>query len=335
MPRARRVGRRPIPTKIVCHTVLVLHATLWGIVQGAPPSFQVECDVGRLKFSLADTPLATYVYRDDGLSRPYWAHVCARDGRPVTRRHPPDPAVDDTDHGTPGEYFHPGIWLAFSDRDGADDWRLKVPVTHGGFVDPPQVAPEEVTFTVRNRYAGQGADARGACVEQCRYTLRAHTQGWFLVSDSLFAAERAVVFGDAEEMGWGVRVATPLAVRHGGRLVDALGRKNEAEIWGRASDWCDASGVVDGGRLGVLVLPDPANFRPCRFHARDYGLCAANPFGQRVFGATETSGVMVAPGRPLRLRCGFFIYSEARGGPVEPAEIHAEFCRQLTGLARP
>ena len=64
-------------------------------------------------------PAATYVYRDETITRPYFAHVHAPGGMPLTRNHPPIAGTDPTDHAA----LHPGLWLAFGDLSGADDWR--------------------------------------------------------------------------------------------------------------------------------------------------------------------------------------------------------------------
>src|SRR4051812_26955330 len=99
------------------------------------PAFGFEHEPGRLRITCDDNPLATYVYKDDQLSRPYFAQVYAPGKIQVTRHHPPVRGKDDLDHGVPGQYFHPGIWLAFSDVNGNDYWRLKARVDHVSFVE--------------------------------------------------------------------------------------------------------------------------------------------------------------------------------------------------------
>src|SRR5262249_44671572 len=59
-------------------------------------------------------PFATYVYKDDRIPRPYFAHVYAPNGVQVTRNHPPVEGKDFTDHPD----FHLGLWLAFGDLGG-------------------------------------------------------------------------------------------------------------------------------------------------------------------------------------------------------------------------
>ena len=64
---------------------------------------------------------------------------------------------------------------------------------------------------------------------------------------------KAFTFGDQEEMGLGIRVATDHAVTNGGVITSSDGRKNEKQVWGRQADWCDYSGKG----VGVMLMPDP------------------------------------------------------------------------------
>ncbi|MHC4178872.1 MAG: DUF6807 family protein, partial [Planctomycetota bacterium] len=74
---------------------------------------------GKLLIHVGGRPLATYVYADKQIPRPYFAHVRVPGGIQVTRNHPPDKEKDPTDHAT----YHPGIWMAFGDLSGSDYWR--------------------------------------------------------------------------------------------------------------------------------------------------------------------------------------------------------------------
>jgi hypothetical protein len=64
--------------------------------------------------------------------------------------------------------------------------------------------------------------------------LTALPAGYLLRWQSTFrSSDHAFTFGDQEEMGLGLRVATPLMVTKGGTIVNNEGRRNEAEVWGR------------------------------------------------------------------------------------------------------
>ena len=104
-------------------------------------------------------------------------------------------------------------------------------------------------------------------------------------------------------MGFGVRLNTPLTVEFGkGEIRNSEGGLNEEGTWGKQAKWCAASGVIDGRRAGVALMPDPANFRPSWFHSRDYGLIVANPFGKKAMTAPEDKTVAARQGAQAAAR---------------------------------
>ena len=185
------------------------------------PDVAFEQQPGKIVVTVGNQPVATYVYADDTIPRPYFAHVHGPGGIQLTRNFPPIEGQDATDHAT----MHPGIWMAFGDLGGTDIWRNKGRVVHEQFVEPPAGSPGKGTFSVRNRY--ETADGGLVCHEVCRRTVLVRPSGYFLLWDSTFSADREFYFGDQEEMGLGLRMATSIAVksRKGGRILDSEGRK--------------------------------------------------------------------------------------------------------------
>jgi hypothetical protein len=202
--------------------------------------------------------------------------------------------------------MHPGLWLAFGDLGGADFWRNKGTVEHAGFITRPAATAAGGTFAVRNRYR---AGDRTVCDEVCRISVSATPAGYLIDWTSEFTGPADFHFGDQEEMGLGVRVATPLTVKNGGRIVNSDGLRDEKQVWGKQADWCDYRRVVDGEQVGVALMADPENVRRPWFHARDYGLLVANPFGRRAFTKGEQSRIIVKAGEPFRLRFGVLVHS--------------------------
>jgi len=257
---------------------------------------------GKLRIEIDGRPFATYVYEDEQILRPYFSDVFTPSGVKVTRNHPPIEGQDRTDHAT----FHPGLWLAFGDLDGADFWRNRATVRHVKFIGKPTGGPAHGRFAVLNRYEAAG---RVICEETCELTVLVRPSGYLLLWDSKFSSGDAdFSFGDQEEMGLGVRVATPISVIKGGRIINSDGLKNESQAWGKQADWCDDSGIVGNHRIGVTLMPDPRNFRHCWFHARDYGLLLANPFGRNAFTQGKKSKLVVRRGETLRLRFGALVH---------------------------
>jgi len=269
-------------------------------------------------------PLATYVYRDPAILRPYFKDLYAPGGLRVTRPRPPREGIDPADHAD----MHPGLWLAFGDISGADFWRNKARVEHVRFVKRPHTDKDRGGFTVLNRYR---AGDRVICEERTEFTFLVRPSGYVILWDSVLQSDDAAFyFGDQEEMGLGVRLATPIMVKSGagGRILDSQGRKNEKGTWGKPAQWCDYSGWLTGVFAGVTLMPDPANVRPCRWHTRDYGFMTANPFGRAVFDAGPPSKLTVQPGEPFRLGFGILIHA----GPAEASVDLAGAYQDYLGL---
>jgi hypothetical protein len=291
-------------------------------------AFRQEAD--RLSITVGGRPFATYVYRDPVIPRPYFAHVQTPCGIQATRNHPPR-ADDPDDHAT----FHPGIWLSFGDVDGNDYWRLKARVEHEAFASRPAGGPGRGTFAVRNAYRKAGGREQ-VCAELARYTILVRPYGTLLVWRSTFSSDRAgFTFGDQEELGLGMRVNSKISVEHGkGRITDAAGRTNGKGVWGRASDWVDYSGPIGDRRVGMALMPDPANFRPSWFHARDYGLVVANPFGRYAMTGGARSVVAVRQGEQFSLGFGILVYCTPVGVATDVEAAYRDYVNLVRELDR-
>ena len=88
--------------------------------------------------------------------------------------------------------------------------------------------------------------------------------------------------------------------------------------------------TVDGKTVGIAILADPKNPYPTCWHARGYGLMAANPFGRGKSGFPAMKGrtdlVKLAKGEHLRLRYGLLLHAgDVNDGKV--AEHYEEFVK--------
>jgi hypothetical protein len=290
---------------------------------------------GQVAISIGDQQVAVYYQEDGETIRPFFAHLRAPGAPQVSRNHPPVVGKDRSDHGT----YHPGLWMSFGDISGSDYWRLAAPTQHVSYLDEPQGGAGKGTFAVHNHYLDQKDPSKVVCEEDCQFTILVRPVGYLLLWDSKFYGSQEFYFGDQEEMGIGFRVATPIRVETesagavpagNGSMVDSEGRKNGDEIWGNPSDWCDYSGNLDSQRVGITLFCHPDNFRPSWFHARNYGLLEANPFGRDAFGKGEKSKVPVLPGEEFRLRYGILVHASAEDendGKMDLAAAYADYLK--------
>jgi hypothetical protein len=302
--------------------ILILSACTCECMADDAKTISIVEQPGRLEIRVGDKPFATYVYQDEKILRPYFANVHAPDGVQVTRNHPPKPNDDPTDHAE----MHPGIWLAFGDLKRADFWRNKGKVEHVEFVEKPKVSSGNLTFTVRNRYQN---GERTVCTEICRHELQVRPEGFLLTYDSEFLSPEQFGFGDQEEMGLGFRVASPLRVKGGtGEMVASDGKRNESQVRGSTPEWVDYSGKIDGDVVGLTLMPHPGNFRPSWYHARDYGLLVANPFGENALTGGPKSRKHVNANESFRLRFGVLVHSSPVDKPIDLKAVYADYVKQ-------
>jgi hypothetical protein len=123
---------------------------------------------------------------------------------------------------------------------------------------------------------------------------------------TLKALDRAV-FHDDKEGVLGIRVAHFLEspTEKGGIFNDANGNPTQVAsadtkgatgvyqtsegklgdaAWGTRGTWCTLTGHTDGKTLAIAILDHPGNpGYPTYWHARGYGLFAANPLGDSIF----------------------------------------------------
>jgi len=276
-----------------------------------------------LQITIDGKPFASYYTPTSRIPRPFFANVMTPSGVQVTRNFPPIEGKDSMDHDT----YHPGLWLTFAGINGNDYWRLKQRTEHEMYVGKPQGGPGKGAFTVSNFYL-DSKDSTGNRIahEICKYTILARKDYYLLIYDSTISSDKSdLVFGDDQEYGLAFRVQTPIEERYGGQILNAEGLKGEKETYGKASIWADYSGVMNNTLIGITVMPDPANFRPCWYHTRDYGLIAANPFGRKGVAGGEKSEVLVKKGEKFHLGFGIAIYSAVPGSVVDRDAMYKDY----------
>jgi methane monooxygenase PmoA-like len=133
---------------------------------------------------------------------------------------------------------------------------------------------------------------------------------------SILATEVALVLGDTKEGTFAIRVVKALDSPPG-HMLNADGATGENGIWGKQSRWVDYYGRVNGEDVGVAILDHPQNLRaPSYWHARAYGLLAANPFGVTFFthDRRRRGAYTIPAGSSLTLRYRVMIH---HGNPVQ------------------
>jgi putative membrane-bound dehydrogenase-like protein len=294
----------------------------------SPPArlgFDLDLKPDRLSIGYAGRPVADYVFSDPQVLRPHFQNLRAPSGVRITRTHPPA-AGDATDHDT----MHPGVWLAFGDINGEDFWRNKARIEHLAFAADPTVADGRLTFATRNRLVTQ--DGTPLASQISRFAIAAAGDDAFMLTweADIRGEERELVFGDQEEMGLGVRVATALTEKDGGLVVNSDGVKGAKSVWGNPAAWAAYSRERDGRLQGVAIFPASSNPTRTWWHSRDYGAIVANGFGARVLPASATGKLVVKRGDVLKLRYDVMLFDTPAATPIDFAAVYRRLQSGLT-----
>jgi len=167
--------------------------------------------------------------------------------------------------------------------------------------------------------------------------------------DITLTANQEVTFGDGKDGVLGMRMrpvlqevaqrtratketaaGTEAGVPGTGKISNADGLVGEKSLWGKPSNWCDYSGEVAGEKVGVAILDNPENPRhPVRWHARGYGLFAANLWGLSVFtnDKTQDGSMTIQPGQSIRYRYRIVVHP----GDANTADIQALWSKYSAG----
>lgn len=213
---------------------------------------------------------------------PYLYPVHSSSGANVLRNWPMKPDVSGEEQDHP---HHRGIWLAHGSVNGHDFW-ADTKKTH------PTIRLNSITHQeVKNNIAQLAADLTWVAentelLKETRHYAFSKPNAETLridIHSTLTAIADEVVFGDTKEGTFAIRTDRTLRVKGPtakATLTNSNGEKN-LNAWGKRANWVAYTGPDELGKPTVVaIIGNPNSFRnPTHWHARDYGLLAANPFG--------------------------------------------------------
>ncbi len=238
--------------------------------------------------------------------KPYLHPLRSASGKIVTRLYPMQ-VVEGERHDHP---HHQGLWFAHGDVNGVDFWSATAERQGGKFgrivlKKIRRLAPGAATGTLEADFDWLAPDGAVLLTETRTMTVHAHPALRILDFDIVLTGVQRARFGDTKEGTFAIRVAESMNEAHTGRLVNAEGASGEKNVWGKRAPWADYSGQVEGETLGIAIFDHPSSFRhPTYWHARAYGLFAANVFGERDFTGDKSrdGGAVLEPGAKWRFR---------------------------------
>lgn len=279
-----------------------------------------------------DGKLFTRLHIGPKVAKPYLWPINSAEGVPLTRAWPMETIKPGSADKTTDHKHQKSAWFCHGDVraegvetpkkkgiDGVDFWSEDGP--HGKIrVTSSQVQSDSATLELE----WVSADGKKILGETRTYRILEGKDGQRLIvmDTTLKACENNLTFEDTKEGAFGIRVRDVMAESKGkGKLTSSEGKTREPNIWGKLLDWVDYSGEVDGKEAGLTVMADPKNPLKTCWHARAYGLLAANPFGRAKSGFPAMRGnndlVKLKAGKSLKLRYAILIHSgDAETGKV-------------------
>ena len=316
-------------------------AALAGAADKPPAVEVVRRDAERrVDVTIAGRPFTSYAWPAN-LAKPVLYPLRTDTGQVVTRGYPIDPQPDESqDHP-----HHIGLWFNYGDVAGADFWGNSAAIQKEA---PRRNDGNIVHRAIESTHSGPGQgdltvsadwvlpDGKPALRERTRFAFAA-APGRVAIDRvaTLTATGAAVPFPDNKEGMLALRLARSLE-HPSGKNPAATGSYRSSEgkvgdqVWGTRARWMMLTGKVKDAPVTIAILDHPRNpGYPTYWHARGYGLFAANPLGQKALSkGKDTLAFNLAPGKPARFAYRILLLSRQ----ATPEDIETEFRRFTTDL---
>jgi hypothetical protein len=245
--------------------------------------------------SIGGKPFTTYHF-DPQIAKSYLQALRTASGVVVTRPYPEMTSVPpEHQHDSGIEPHQRPLYFGHGDVNGYSFW------TEGAFASyyPPgtplnfgrmvfrkleEVSGGPSSGTIRALFDLNGSDGKTFAQEDQTFTFSGDSDTRTVDCKFVIRAlDKPVKFGDTKEGTFAIRLAQQLTAPSG-TMVNSAGGVGETQVWGKQADWVNVDGTIDGQPVGVAVFDSPQSFRhPTYWHARGYGLLAANSFGLSYF----------------------------------------------------
>ncbi len=317
----------------------------------ALPRIQVVPDpvAPRVDVTIDGTPFTSYVYARDQ-KKPALFPIRSAAGTVVTRGYPMDPRpFERADHP-----HHVGLWFNYGDVNGLDFWNNSDAIGPDRAPKMGTVVHKRVIEATSGKDTGElnvemdWVDSTGALIlkEITRFVFRGDAGSRSIDRITRLSAMKVpVVLGDNKEGLIGIRVARGLEQPSqkpealldasgkptkqrvlnndgvAGEYVGSDGKKGDA-VWGSRGPWMMLGGTVGSEQVTLAILDHPSNPGfPTYWHARGYGLFAANNLGQKVFDPKQPeTKLTIEPGDSITFRHRVLILS----GAADPDRMNKE-----------
>lgn len=302
-----------IPIAVASFILVVVAMILTSLVSAAPEhvSVVVKEQERRVDITIDGKSFTSYIWPTT-LKKPVLYPLRTAKGTVVTRGYPLEQRPGErVDHP-----HHAGFWFNYENVNGLDFWNNSDAIKAENAPKMGTIVQRSIVSAKSGTQQGElDVDADWVTFEK-KVLLNEHTHFVFRGGadfrsvdriTTLQALDEKITFPDEKDGMLGLRViraleipsdkadvytdasGRPTAVAKldntgvNGTYLTSEGKKGDA-AWGTRGRWCNLSGLVGDEPVTITILDHPENPGfPTYWHARGYGLFAANPLGQKVF----------------------------------------------------
>ncbi len=268
-----------------------------------------ENNKNKIDIFIGTKPFTSFLYPDT-LEKPVLYPVYSVEGTDVTRGFPLNPKPGDaTDHP-----HHIGIWFNYENVNGLDFWNNSYAI--------PKEKKSQYGWIKTDKILDLKSGAKGVLAyhanwvnQQNNVLLEETTRFEFsevghkriIDRTTTLKAKTEVSFNDAKDGLLGLRLAHELQMptKEDQKFTDSKGivtvvkggtdqvangnyitseGKTGNDAWSTRGNWCKVYGKMGNDSVSIVMIDHPQNPNyPTFWHARGYGLFAANPLGEKVF----------------------------------------------------
>lgn len=310
----------------------------------------------RVDVTIGGKYFTSFLYPDT-LEKPVLYPLHSAKGTEVTRGFPlHTKAGDPTDHP-----HHIGLWLNFENVNGLDFWNnsYAIPAEKKksyGWIKTDRILKASGGSTGVLAYHANWTNQKNEVLleETTNFEFSGNATQRVVDRTTVLKAKTDVVFADAKDGLLGLRLAHALEipatedqkftddkgnvtiVKAGtdkipnGNYITSEGKQGN-DAWSTRSAWCKVYGKMGSDSVSITIIDHPQNPNyPTFWHARGYGLFAANPLGEKIFtNGKSVKNLALKPGETVTFK--YRIVIEEADKTTSPSLINklaAEFAKK-------
>lgn len=320
-------------------------------MQGPAITFEHDKAAKKVQISINGKVFTNYIY-DGQTPKPILYPVLTQSGKTLTRGFPYEPRPGErVDHP-----HHAGLWFNYGDVNGLDFWNNSYAVPdgekqkYGSIVHDEFLEMDEDQGTLTVKAYWQNASHENLLEETTQLIFIETGNTRIIDRVTTLKALNDVAFNDNKEGMIGIRVAREMEMPTDkpAEFTDAEGNvtkvkvlNNEGvmgnyiassgltgnDVWGTRNEWVKLESKLENEPVSITIIDHKDNVGfPTYWHARDYGLFAANPLGQAVFSeGKETLNFKLLEGESTTFKYRILIHNGSELSPEEIGKLFTDF----------